>query len=284
MPARPPAPGALAAQRAVEALLQRRDLALYRAARSQLPVAELTAAVREALRAQGTLTPAEERALADHARLIVEAGIRSASRRSRVLSADPRTWGASEAQQVQQALESQRRTLLRSVLDRGVHVEQELVEYLARAQAQGLSAAEVQAHLRQRWAREQASAQRTAEQVVRAGVEQASNARARAAGVEEFVWRAVDRFARPEHRARDGKTYRYSAPPDGELPGEPWGCRCFAQPVIPDDLKEEQRLAKAPLRADQKRDPSGLPLLAEYLPSSLPGGGLEGLLKSMIQL
>lgn len=284
MPPAPPAPGAAKAAQVIAELLAKRDRALFGVARSQLPLAEMQAEIARVLGQQGTLTPVEEKALADYARQIVEAGIRSAAKRAAVLKADPRTWGASEVQQIQQALKSQEQNLLKSVLDRGVNVADDLRQYLARAQAQGLDADQIARELRDRWSRNEASARRTAEQIVRAGVEQAATTRAKAAGVEEFEWKTVDRFARPEHRARDGKIYRYDSPPDGELPGEPWGCRCFAKPKIPAMLRQEQYLQRAPLRATQKRDPSGLPLLPDFLPASLQGLPLEKLLKEMVKL
>lgn len=52
-------------------------------------------------------------------------------------------------------------------------------------------------------------------------------------GAEEFIWRTVqDERVRDEHVAREGARYRYSDPPDGELPGEPILCRCYAEPVF----------------------------------------------------
>lgn len=53
-------------------------------------------------------------------------------------------------------------------------------------------------------------------------------------GAESFIWRTVhDERVREEHDLRDGETYRYDDPPDGELPGEPILCRCYAEPVFP---------------------------------------------------
>jgi len=52
-------------------------------------------------------------------------------------------------------------------------------------------------------------------------------------GAKKFVWRTVnDERVRPEHEDRDGVTYSYDDPPDGELPGEPILCRCYAEPVF----------------------------------------------------
>jgi SPP1 gp7 family putative phage head morphogenesis protein len=58
-------------------------------------------------------------------------------------------------------------------------------------------------------------------------------------GVERFAWRTVrDERVRSEHDDRDGQIYRYDDPPDGELPGEPVQCRCFAEPIFDDILGE----------------------------------------------
>ncbi len=60
---------------------------------------------------------------------------------------------------------------------------------------------------------------------------QINAARQREMGVDSFVWRTVhDERVRPEHEERDGETYTYADPPEGELPGEPINCRCYAEP------------------------------------------------------
>lgn len=66
---------------------------------------------------------------------------------------------------------------------------------------------------------------------------QLTEARHRAAGITQFVWSTShDARVRPEHRALDGRTFDYAAPPviDGEptLPGRSPNCRCVAVPVI----------------------------------------------------
>lgn len=63
--------------------------------------------------------------------------------------------------------------------------------------------------------------------------------RQRELGVDKFIWRTVnDERVRPEHEERDGNEYAYSDPPDGELPGEPINCRCYAEPVFSAILEE----------------------------------------------
>ena len=55
------------------------------------------------------------------------------------------------------------------------------------------------------------------------------------AGITEFVWlSARDNRVRPEHRERNGQTYKWSDPPNGETPGSPIRCRCVSVAVIPD--------------------------------------------------
>lgn len=56
-------------------------------------------------------------------------------------------------------------------------------------------------------------------------------------GIERFTWRTVgDERVRPEHSARSGMVYKFSEPPNGELPGVPINCRCYAEPVFDDIL------------------------------------------------
>lgn len=58
-----------------------------------------------------------------------------------------------------------------------------------------------------------------------------TQSRSKSLGIAQFYWRTVgDDSVRPEHRARNGHLYRYDNPPDGELPGEPVQCRCYADP------------------------------------------------------
>lgn len=70
---------------------------------------------------------------------------------------------------------------------------------------------------------------------------QITQTRHEAAGVTEFVWRtSKDERVREDHRALDGKRFRYDDPPivdrrrgDRALPGVHFQCRCVAEPVIP---------------------------------------------------
>lgn len=69
-------------------------------------------------------------------------------------------------------------------------------------------------------------------------------------GVSRFVWNTVgDERVRDEHEERDGETYDYDDPPEGELPGEPILCRCWAEPVF-DGIVAEADAADDPDTSD----------------------------------
>lgn len=62
-------------------------------------------------------------------------------------------------------------------------------------------------------------------------------------GVDSYTWRGVlDARERPEHRAREGKVFRWDQPPDDGHPGQPIQCRCTAEPVLPSWEEMETRL------------------------------------------
>lgn len=55
------------------------------------------------------------------------------------------------------------------------------------------------------------------------------------AGIEEYDWSTSrDERVRPEHRAREGKRFRWDQPPPDGPPGIPVRCRCVAIPHLPD--------------------------------------------------
>ena len=67
-----------------------------------------------------------------------------------------------------------------------------------------------------------------------------TEARHRAAGVTEYIWRSSrDERVRQLHRELDGTRHRYDEPPvvddrgNRGHPGQFWQCRCTAEPVIP---------------------------------------------------
>lgn len=68
---------------------------------------------------------------------------------------------------------------------------------------------------------------------------QINHARQQNLGVTHFIWRtANDERVRDEHQDREGQRYAYSSPPDGELPGQPVNCRCYAEPDLTEILGE----------------------------------------------
>jgi SPP1 gp7 family putative phage head morphogenesis protein len=79
-------------------------------------------------------------------------------------------------------------------------------------------------------------------EVSRTGVELTS-ARALSVGSEDFVWHTVgDSDVRHDHRILDGKAFKWTDPPVADqrtggryLPGAGPNCRCWAEPLIPDD-------------------------------------------------
>lgn len=63
-------------------------------------------------------------------------------------------------------------------------------------------------------------------------------------GVTKFMWRTMgdervrdDKDAGPGlgHVERNGKVFDWADPPDGETPGEPIQCRCYAEPVLTEE-------------------------------------------------
>lgn len=53
------------------------------------------------------------------------------------------------------------------------------------------------------------------------------------AGIAEYEWStSLDERVRPDHAAREGRTFRWDRPPADGHPGVPINCRCTAIPVI----------------------------------------------------
>lgn len=60
----------------------------------------------------------------------------------------------------------------------------------------------------------------------------------REAGVTEYEWlTAGDKRVRDEHRPRNGKRFRWDAPPSDGHPGQAIRCRCTALAVIPEGFR-----------------------------------------------
>lgn len=68
-----------------------------------------------------------------------------------------------------------------------------------------------------------------------------AKANAMSVGSTHFIWRTVgDSRVRETHRELNGQSFRWDEPPECDpghhaLPGGIWNCRCWAEPVIPDD-------------------------------------------------
>lgn len=53
--------------------------------------------------------------------------------------------------------------------------------------------------------------------------------------IRQFIWRSMDDAqVRPEHQDLDDQIFDWDDLPSGELPGQAFGCRCYAEPVISD--------------------------------------------------
>lgn len=55
-------------------------------------------------------------------------------------------------------------------------------------------------------------------------------------GITSYVWRtARDPRVRDQHASREGKVFYWSNPPKGGHPGKAILCRCYAEPVLPEE-------------------------------------------------
>lgn len=55
----------------------------------------------------------------------------------------------------------------------------------------------------------------------------------------QYIWHtAQDEKVRKDHAERDGKSFDYANPPKGGNPGEDFNCRCWAEPLPENTLKE----------------------------------------------
>lgn len=60
-------------------------------------------------------------------------------------------------------------------------------------------------------------------------------------GIKKFTWRTMgDERVRDDHVARNGVTYEWSDPPEGETPGEPIQCRCWAEGDVMSALEDTE--------------------------------------------
>jgi len=60
-------------------------------------------------------------------------------------------------------------------------------------------------------------------------------------GVDSYIWRTVgDERVRETHEDVDGETFSWDSPPsetDDNHPGEDYQCRCWAEPILPDEME-----------------------------------------------
>jgi len=65
--------------------------------------------------------------------------------------------------------------------------------------------------------------------------------RQKEAGVSKYIWStSLDERVRPEHAAREGRTYSWDDPPADGHPGQPINCRCVSIPVLEIDPDIEE--------------------------------------------
>lgn len=58
-------------------------------------------------------------------------------------------------------------------------------------------------------------------------------------GIAKYRWRTVgDSRVRTAHRAREGQIFEWAKPPPDGHPGQPINCRCYAEPVLDDILRD----------------------------------------------
>jgi len=61
-------------------------------------------------------------------------------------------------------------------------------------------------------------------------------------GITRYRWRTVgDSRVRTAHRAREGQIFAWDRPPADGHPGQPINCRCYAEPVLDDILRDLTR-------------------------------------------
>ena len=83
-------------------------------------------------------------------------------------------------------------------------------------------------------------------------------------GIEDFFWQSQrDDKVRNRHRELDGTRWAWTSPPtDQGLPGEPFGCRCLAKPV----LETQARNNIQDLITMQRATPFPIPTPASQVP------------------
>jgi SPP1 gp7 family putative phage head morphogenesis protein len=186
------------------------------------------------------LTP-QERQLFDELSLdLAVQGLKDAAKLHPRLSDNPQTWTAAfraEAPRLRQSLADE---LARQYIESETNFTRDLAQTLAEEFAKDADKEQLSLALQSRYKVGKSSADRRAEQAISTSIELVSRTRQQDAGITEYIWRTVqDSQVRPEHRARNGMKFSYDNPPADGPPGTPWNCRCFAEPVIPEQWADE---------------------------------------------
>lgn len=186
------------------------------------------------------LTP-QERQLFDELSLdLAVQGLKDAAKLHPRLSDNPQTWTAAfraEAPRLRQSLADE---LARQYIEAETNFTRDLAQTLAEEFAKDADKEQLSLALQSRYKVGRSSADRRAEQAISTSIELVSRTRQQDAGITEYIWRTVgDGQVRPEHAARNGMKFSYDNPPSDGPPGTPWNCRCFAEPVIPEQWADE---------------------------------------------
>ena len=62
-------------------------------------------------------------------------------------------------------------------------------------------------------------------------------------GINSYTWRTVgDERVRETHDAVDGQVFGWDSPPEFGHPGEDYQCRCWAEPILPEEMAFQAQL------------------------------------------
>ena len=117
-----------------------------------------------------------------------------------------------------------------------------LTKELEQAEREGIRVEELAKRIRHRFDVTRSRAKLIARDQVLSLNAQITKTRQQAVGVEEYIWTtSKDSRVRPEHRAREGKRFRWDTPPPDGHPGEAIQCRCTPYPILP-ELEEPREV------------------------------------------
>lgn len=106
-------------------------------------------------------------------------------------------------------------------------------EIIFRGFRQGLRFEEMIPEIRDRYGKTKRRAELIARDQIGKLNGQLTQLRQQSLGIDKYIWRTVgDSRVRPEHRAREGKIFKWNSPPPDGHPGEAIQCRCWAEPVL----------------------------------------------------